>query len=481
MDNSLAFASIIGLTLLIGSANIFIPLARTKKDYSRTKLSAMLITTFFYFLSIVMLGILYLHNGIISVTILQLGGFAIKFHLEALGVIFLILLSILWPVAILYTNMYLKHIKHKRPKTIFIFIAFCIIISNLVALSANLITMFVFYELLTIFTIPLVYNSDFTDLNKYLRPLLYSALLFFLPAILCINYIAGSTDFTYHGLVHPEPWIGIILCLLCLFGIAKAALVPFHSWLPAAMVAIYPVSALLHAVAVVKVGLFCIFKIILYTFGIEYLREIFAGSHLILIIPAISLIYSGIKAYQNDRLKIILAFSTINQLSTAIFAALLFSKAGLEAAVMQLIAHSTAKLTAFFAAGNIYLLTRFDKLSDMRGLYYKTPITTLILSISLLSLASFPPLSGAISKSFLYQALRSEASLLAWSIFAISVIITFFYCFRIIYILFQKPDHKIKKTKERKTIIIPSMIAVSMIFTFPFVASIVKKILDFIQ
>ncbi len=481
MDSSLAFASMIGLTLLIGSANIFIPLVRAKNSYSRTKLSAMLITTFFYFLSIAMLGTLYLHNGIISVTILQLGNFAIKFHLEAIGVIFLILLSLLWPIAIIYTNMYLKHIKHKNPKTIFIFIAFCIISSNLVALSANLITMFIFYELLTIFTIPLVYNGNFTDLSRYIKPLLYAALLLFLPAILCINHIAGSTDFTYHGLVHPEPWIGVILFLLCLFGIAKAAIVPFHRWLPAAMVAIYPVSAILHAVAVVKVGLFCIFKIILYTFGIEYLRAIFGDSHFILIIPAISIIYSGIKACMSDRIKIILAFSTINQLSTAILASLLFSKAGIEAAIMQLIAHSTAKLTAFFAAGNIYLLTKYDKLSDMRGLYQKMPNITIILSISLLSLASFPPLSGVISKSFLYQALHLESSLFAWSIFAISTVLTFFYCFKMLYIFFQKPQHKIKKIKEKKAILIPSIMAVLTVFIFPFAAPIVKKILDFIQ
>lgn len=481
MDSPLVFASIIGLTLLIGSANIFIPLVRSKKSYSRTKLSAMLISAFFYFISILMLGTLYLHNGIISVTILQLGIFSIKFHLEAIGVLFLILLSVLWPIAILYTNIYLKQSKDKNPKTTLIFISLCIITSSLIALSANLITMFIFYELLTIFTIPLIYKSNFVDLDRYIRPLLYAALLFFLPAIIYISHIAGSTDFTYHGLVHPEPWIGIVLFLLCIFGIAKAAIVPFHSWLPAAMVASYPVSAILHAVAVVKVGLFCIFKIVLYTFGIEYLKEIFGQSHLILIIPAISIIYSGIKAYKSDRLKIILAFSTINQLSTAIFAVLLFSKAGLEAAVMQLIAHSTAKLTAFFAAGNIYLLSRYDRLSDMQGLYHKMPIITTILSISLLSLASFPPLSGMVSKSFLYQALHLENSIFAWSIFIVGIILTFFYCFRMIYIFFQKPQHKITRTKENKAVLIPSIMAVLTVFIFPFTSVIVKKILDFIQ
>lgn len=480
MDSSLALATIIALTLIIGSGNILIPIA-TKKNYSRTKLSAMLITSFFYLISIVMLGVLYLHNGIIAVTILELGNFSIKFHLEAIGIIFLLLIAILWPVAILYTNMYLKQSNHSAPKIIHIYITLCIITSNLIALSANLITMFIFYELLTIFTIPLVFNGNFTDLSKYIKPLLYSSLLLFLPAILYINHLAGSTDFSYHGLVHPEPWVGIILFLLCLFGIAKAAIVPLHTWLTAAMIAIFPVSSILHAVAVVKIGLFCLFKIILYTFGIEYLKEIFGNNHILLIIPAISIIYSGIKAFSSESLKQTLAFSTINQLSTAIFAALLFSKSGLNAAMMQLIAHSTAKLTAFFSAGNIYLVLKHDKLSEMKSLYYKMPITTIILFISLLSLCGLPPLSGMVSKSFLMQALLAEKSYLAFVIFIISTIITLSYSFKIIYILFQRPQSKLKKYPEKKKHLIPTLMAASTIIIFPFVQIIVKKILDFIQ
>jgi multicomponent Na+:H+ antiporter subunit D len=480
MDSSFAFLTIVILTMLIGSANIFIPFS-SKKHYSRTKLSAMIITSFFYLLSIVVLGALYLHNGIISVDVLQIGHFTIKFHLEALGIIFSLLLAILWPIAIIYTNMYLKHSNHNSPKTIFSFITLCMITSNLIALSANLITMFIFYELLTIFTLPLVFNGHFADLNKYLKPLLYSSLLSFLPAILYINHLAGSTDFSYHGLIHPEPLVGIILFLLCLFGIAKAAIIPLHTWLPAAMVAIFPVSAILHAVAVVKVGLFCIFKIALYTFGIEYLREIFGDYHLILIIPGISIIYSGIKALQSDRLKLILAFSTINQLSTAVFAALLFSKAGLNAAIMQLLAHSTAKLTAFFAAGYIYLLTKRDKLTEIYSLYYQMPITTVILSISLLSLCGFPLLGGGVSKSYLMQALYIEQSTLAWVIFAASTILTLSYCGKVIYMLFQKQEYKMQKIHENKKHLIPTIMALGTIFIFPILHNIVKKILDFIQ
>ncbi|MBP7189769.1 MAG: cation:proton antiporter [Rickettsiaceae bacterium] len=480
MDSSITLPVMTLLMILVGSMNLLFPFVK-KKKHSRTRLVSMITASVFYLGFIVMMGILYVKDGITSFTMINLGNFSLKFHIEALGMIFLSLIGSLWPIAILYTDIYLKKTDHPHPRRMFIFISLSVLITSLIALSANLMTMFIFYELLTLCTLPLVWNGDFHALEKYLRPLLYPAFLLFLPAILIVNNLADSNDFRCLGLLEESPVVLIILLLMFIFGIAKTALVPMHSWLPSAMVAIVPVSALLHAVAVVKAGLFCLLKIVIYTFGVKYLEQSIEFSFLFLLIPAATILYSGIKAFKEEEIKRILAYSTINQLATAVFSIFLFSKAGIAGAVMQMLAHSTAKIAAFFAAGNIYIFAKQSSIKMMEGLYYRMPITTALFALSMLSISGFPFLAGALSKKSIAYAVMESNNIIAIIIFFISSILTLLYSIRIVYFLFKKPSYAQQKIKESKVVIIPHAIAASTIIIFPLISFIALKFIEFIQ
>lgn len=481
MDSSITFYTLTIFMLLIASLNIAIPLM-IKKDHSTTCLIAMVIISLFFLGFIVMLGTLYVENGVTSFSIISFRGFVLRFHLESLGIIFLSLVGSLWPIAIIYTYSYLKESNHPYPKVILSFISLNIVITTMLAISANLITMFIFYELLTLLTIPLVFNGSFEDLEKYIKPLIYPSLLLFLPAILISLDLSDSSEFKLNGLVDLDPVLATILLLLFVFGIAKAALVPVHKWLLSAMVAISPVSALLHAVVVVKAGIFCIVKIIVYVFGLKALGQILGSNNILFLsIAGITIIYSGIMALKKDDLKEILAFSTINQLATSLLGIFLFSMPGLSAALMQMVAHSAAKITAFFVAGNIYLFCKDYNLKSLSGSFYRMPITITILIFSLLSLCGMPFLAGYVSKSFLITAILESNNYLAVMIFLIGTILTFSYCGRVIYFLFKKPVYKQKKIEEKKELIIPLLLAATTIIIFPFTSFIIEKLIYFIQ
>ncbi len=480
MNNSVAFYLLTIFMLLIGSFNVIIPII-IKKNYSKTCLVTMVLISLFYFAFIVMIGTLYVENGVTSFSMIDFGYFSLKFHLEAIGVIFLSMIGALWPIAIIYTYFYLEESNHKYPRLILSFISLSILVTTMIALSANLVTMFIFYELLTLFTIPLVFNDNFADLEKYLKPLIYPSLLLFLPAILISFHTCDTTEFRPSGILDLEPLAAILLLLLFIFGIAKAALVPFHKWLLSAMVAISPISALLHAVLVVKAGIFCIIKIMIYIFGIKYLNQIFENNIWILLsIAGFTIIYSALMALRMSGLKEILAFSTINQLSTSLLAIFLLSKAGLTGAIMQMIAHSCAKITAFFAIGNIYLFTKDYNLRFLKGCFYTMPITTSVLILSLLSLCGLPFLAGYVSKSFIFTALIEANNNIAITIFMIGWALTFCYSGRVIYLMFKNPGYKQKKIYEKKTLVIPLLLSSSTIIIFPLLSFVIEKFIDFI-
>lgn len=480
MDSSITFYTLTIFALLIGALNIITPLV-IRKDHSTTCLVAMLIISLFYLGFVIMLGTLYVENGSTSFSVMNFKGFTLRFHLESLGIIFLTLIACLWPISIIYTYAYLKESNHPYPKIILSFISLNIIITTMLALSANLVTMFIFYELLTLVTIPLVFSGSFLDLENYIKPLIYSSLLLLLPAVLISLNISDASEFRISGIADLDPVIVTVLLLLFIFGIAKAAIIPVHTWLLSAMVAITPVSALLHAVVVVKAGVFCIIKVIVYVFGLKSINMILGSNNwLFLSIVGLTIVYSGIMALKKDGLKEILAFSTINQLSTSLLGIFLFSKTGLAASIVQMLAHSTAKITAFFAVGNIYLLCKDYSLKSLSGSFYRMPFTISILSISLLSLCGIPFSAGYTSKSFLLEAILDSNNYLAVMIFLVGVFLTFFYSGRVIYCLFKKPRYKQKKIIEKRELVLPILIAASTIIIFPFVSFVVEKFIYFI-
>ncbi|HRX38383.1 MAG: proton-conducting transporter membrane subunit [Parvularculaceae bacterium] len=335
-------------------------------------------------------------------------GAPISFRAEPLGAMFAVIASGLWVVNSLYSIGYMRG-HHEKHQTRF-FMCFAIAISAAigVAYAANLFTLFVFYEVLTLSTFPLVtHKGDDKARNGgrvYLGILLATSIGLFLPAIVWTYAIAGTTDFTVGGLLarHVDeagPVAGILMALYA-FGIGKAALMPVHPWLPNAMVAPTPVSAFLHAVAVVKAGVFSILKVAVYIFGIDFLDKTGASTP-ILWIAAGSIILASAIAMHKDNLKARLAYSTVSQLSYVTLGAMLATSTGVMGAGLQIAAHALGKMTLFMCAGAVMVAAHKENISDMRGLGRKMPITFGAFFIGAMSIIGLPPLAGSWPKFFL--------------------------------------------------------------------------------
>ncbi|CAN7952140.1 unnamed protein product, partial [Ixodes pacificus] len=224
----------------------------------------------------------------------------------------------------------------------------------------------------------------------------------------------------------------IILLLMFIFGIAKTAIFPVHSWLPAAMVAHYPVSSLLHAVIVVKTGLFCIYKILLYIFGLSYLQMIFAEFNWLIFIPIVSIFYSSIKALGTDNIKKILAYSTMNQLSIALLSAFMLTPKALGAAILHLVSHSFSKICLFYSMGSIYSLKKADQIQNLHGVSKEFPLISFIISISSLSLIGIPIFSGFISKFSILLAASEQNQIIVMIVIIASSIFSSLYLLKIL-------------------------------------------------
>ena len=430
------------LPLLIGALNLFTPFIN--KEDSRIRNFFLIGVSCVFLFNIFILDYLFLGGIRPNFILANYGKFSIAFHIEPLGIIFLNLLSVLWPAALLYTIKYLDLAKIDDSGRFLFFVNCCILAGSLIALSADLFTMFIFYEILTLCTIPLIIHSQNDEsiqgLFKYLKILMISSLVLFLPAILYIYNISGKVCFTHGGFIenYCDEFTARILFLTFIFGIAKAAIYPLHGWLPAAMVASYPVSALLHAVVVVKAGLFCIFKIILYVFGLNYLQKIFTGYNFLIIFPIITIIYSSFRAICCDKIKTILAYSTINQLNIALMSALLLSPKGISAAIIHMISHSLTKICLFYAAGNIYILKGSYKISDLAGMAKFAPKSALFILLAGLSLIGIPPFAGFISKFYILIAAVEQKNYSVIGVILVSSIFSALYISKILVFLYKR-------------------------------------------
>jgi len=258
-----------------------------------------------------------------------LPGLEIRFEMEPLGMMFACIASGLWIINSIYSIGYMRA-HHEQNQTRF-YACFAIAIFGAlgVATAGNMLTLFIFYEVLTISTYPLVTHSGTTEAKRsgriYLGLLLGTSIGLQLVAIVWTWFATGTLDFREGGIIdgHLQGAAVGLLLLLYMYGIGKAALMPIHRWLPEAMVAPTPVSALLHAVAVVKAGVFTVLKVIVYIFGAEFLRESGTGDWLMYIAGATVLLASFI-AMTKDNLKARLAYSTVSQLSYVILGAALF-------------------------------------------------------------------------------------------------------------------------------------------------------------
>ncbi|MFD0915895.1 proton-conducting transporter membrane subunit [Pseudahrensia aquimaris] len=339
----------------------------------------------------------------------MLPGFALAFHLEPLGVIFSLVASGLWIVTHVYGVGYMRGNKEKNHARFFACFAFAIFAALGIAFSANLITLFLFYELLTVSTYPLVTHKGTAEAKAggrtYLGILMGTSIVFLLTAVVWSSVLAGTSEFKEGGILGAveSPLTLAILLALFAFGIGKAALMPFHRWLPAAMVAPTPVSALLHAVAVVKAGVFCVLKIDVYVFGVDRLAETGASNWLIWL-AAFSILSASMVAMTKDNLKARLAYSTISQLSYITLGMALATSMGVIGGGVHIVTHALGKITLFMCAGAIYVATHKTEISQMQGLGRAMPFTFAAFGIGALSIIGLPPLGGSWSKWALMMA-----------------------------------------------------------------------------
>lgn len=355
-------------------------------------------------------------------------GLVFAFTLEPLGALFALVASGLWIANSFYSIGYMRGNRERNQTRFYICFAIALFGAMGVAMAGNLFTLFVFYEVLTLSTYPLVAHKGDAAAQRgariYLMTLLGTSIGLFLVAIVWTSTIAGSLDFVPGGLLAGKagPTEGSLLLLLFAFGIGKAALMPFHFWLPNAMVAPTPVSALLHAVAVVKAGVFTILKVAIYIFGADLLNDI-PATDWVLAVACFTIITASLVAMTKDNLKARLAYSTVAQLAYVTAGAMLANSAGFLGGALQIAAHASGKITLFMCAGAIYVATGKTEISQMRGLGKRMPLVFIAFLIGSLSIIGLPPLAGAWPKYELIQgAANSGQAYVAWVLIGSSLL-----------------------------------------------------------
>ena len=333
-------------------------------------------------------------------------GVAFALEAEPLGMVFALLASFLWIVTTLYSIGYMRAHGERNQTRFYVCFAIALACTMGVAFAANLFTLFLFYEILTLSTYPLVTHSGTPEARRagriYLAVLLGTSIGFQLVAIVWTWFLVGSLEFTVGGLLgnQQSPGVMAALCALYVFGIGKAALMPFHRWLPAAMVAPTPVSALLHAVAVVKAGVFAILKIAIYVFGLEQLRSL-EMSQWLAYAAGITILVGSLVALRQNNLKARLAYSTVSQLGYIVLGAMLASQWAWIGAGMHIVMHGFGKITLFFCAGAILVAAHKTTVDSLNGIGRRMPVTMAGFFVGALSVIGLPPLGGMWSKWYL--------------------------------------------------------------------------------
>ena len=333
-------------------------------------------------------------------------GVALAFEVEPLGMLYALVASGLWIPTALYAIGYCRGNGEENQTRFFACFALAIFAALGIAFARNLFTLFLFYEILTLSTYPLVTHYGNDEARRagrtYLGILLTTSILFLLLAIVWTWHLSGTLEFSPGGILAGRvegPMVAVLLALYA-FGTGKAALMPFHRWLPAAMVAPTPVSALLHAVAIVKAGVFTIMKVIVYVFGIDFLADTGASLWL-MYAAAFTLIAAAVIALSKDNLKARLAYSTISQLAYIVLGGALATATGVFGSGMHIAMHAMGKITLFFCAGAIFLASRKKNVSEMDGLGRSMPFTLTAFFLGSMSIIGLPPTGGAWSKWYL--------------------------------------------------------------------------------
>lgn len=365
-------------------------------------------------------------------------GLAVAFKVEPLGMLFGLVASSLWFVNSIYSIGYMRGNDEPRQTTFYVCFAVAIGSAIGIAFAKNLFTLFLFYEALTLSTYPLVTHKRNEEAIRagrtYLIFLLGTSLLLLLPAIIATWVFAGTLDFKPGGILPASLGAATIAALLALyvFGIGKAAVMPLHFWLPAAMVAPTPVSALLHAVAVVKAGVFSILKVAVLVFGIDTLSSTGQATWLT-VVAGVTIILASVIALRQDNLKRRLAYSTISQLSYIVLGVAVLAPISVTGAAMHIAAHAFSKITLFFAAGSIYTAAHLTQVSQLDGIGRRMPWTMGAFTIGALGMIGVPPTAGFLGKWFILGGAMQTANWLAVAVIFVSTLLNAGYFLPIVY------------------------------------------------
>jgi multicomponent Na+:H+ antiporter subunit D len=392
-----------------------------------------------------------------------LPGISIAFKVEPLGMLYASLASGLWIVNSIYSIGYMRGNSEKHQTRFYVCFAIALAAVMGIAFAENLVTLFIFYELLTLSTYPLVAHKgdphSVASARVYLGILLATSVGLLLPAIIWTYSLAGTVSFIPGGILTGSltgPGVGLLLALF-VFGIGKAAVMPVHRWLPAAMVAPTPVSALLHAVAVVKAGVFTVTKVILYVFGTDLLAAE-PSSNWLIFASAFTILAASLVALRQQNLKRMLAYSTIGQLSYVIMAAAVLTPLSKIGASVHMVSHAFGKITLFFAAGAIYTASKKTELNQLRGIGTQMPWTMAAFTIGALSMIGVPPTGGFVSKWFILAGAFQSDNYVAIFTVIVSTGLNAAYFLPIVFAAwFGKVDPTLKSHGEAPTAIVVAL------------------------
>lgn len=329
---------------------------------------------------------------------------SISFKIDGMTMVFAGLVSVLWPLATLYGFEYMEH--HDRQETFFMFYSITYGVTLGIAFASDMLTMYFFYELLTFSTLPLVMHTLKREAVLATRKYLYYSLggaAFALMGMVFLMVYGDSLEFTLGGVLSMEKLAGrenmmlwIYLFAFLGFGV-KAAIFPLSEWLPEAGVAPTPVTALLHAVAVVKAGVFAIIRLTYYSFDMDLIRGTWV-QNVLMILAMFTVVYGCSKAVKEAHVKRRLAYSTVSNLSYIIFGVTIMTPMGLVGALCHLVFHAVMKICSFMCAGAFMHQTGKKYVFDMDGLGWKMPIVFCTLTLSGMGLMGVPGLAGFIGK-----------------------------------------------------------------------------------
>lgn len=370
-----------------------------------------------------------------------LPGLSISLRADSMSLLFAVSASFLWILTVFYSAGYMRSLNEHAQTRFNACFALALFGAMGCAFSDNLLTLYLFYEVVSISTYPLVAHhqdaESYEGGRKYLTYLTATAKGLLLPAMAVLYALNGTLDFADNitsGVLPPEVHRGVATALYvaCLLGFAKNGVMPFHHWLPGAMVAPTPVSALLHAVAVVKVGVFSTTRAMLYVFGTESMNAFNLGLPTAYFV-SITILVASVIALSKDNLKARLAYSTVSQLSYIILGVALLSDRAIQGGLMHIANHAFSKITLFFCAGAIYVATHKKNISEMGGLGRVMPFTFGAFAIASLSMIGAPPVAGFVTKWYLLTGAMDAHSVGIMVILLISTLLNVAYFAPVVY------------------------------------------------